>query len=305
MTSRPGIALFAALTTMAVVGLLVGGMVATSTLAQRSSTLTHVDAELGAAADFAIATALDPSLADLPLGVAHTIDVDAGRITSTVSATRLPREVVWLVAESRTVGSLVARRRVNLIAHWNVPRAPAAPIVSRGNVRLGASVVFAVDTSGDADCRVTSVVPQISIGTGADVSAIDSVFARTDSSAGDSATFFLTAPFDTLSGIIHVRGDTTITGGAVDGILIVDGRVIVTGSITVRGLVIARGSIDARSGRVDLDGALLSYEAPTSNHFAIDLGAALIRYSLCGISHGWRRILPLRPVKTRSWSEIF
>ena len=135
--------------------------------------------------------------------------------------------------------------------------------------------------------------------------AIDSVFARTDSSAGDSVTFFLTAPFDTLSGITHVRGDTTISGGAVDGIFIVDGRVTITGSITVRGLVIARGGIDARSGRVDLYGSLLSYEAPAAGHFAVDLGEALIRYSHCGISHVWRRILPLRPVKARSWSEIF
>jgi len=305
MTSRPGIALFAALATMVVVGLLVGGMVATSTLVQRSAALTHVDAELGAAADFAIATALDPSLADLTLGVAHTIDVDVGRIVSTVSATRLPRDVVWLVAESRTVGALVGRRRVNLVAHWNVPRVPGAPIVSRGHVRLGGAVAFALDTAGDADCRLSQVVPQISIGTGASVSAIDSVFTRTDSSAGDSATFFLTAPFDTLSGITHVRGDTTITGGQLDGILIVNGRVIVTGSITVRGLLIARGGIDARSGRIDLYGALLSYEAAAPGQFAVDLGEAVVRHSPCVISRAWRRALPLRPVKARSWSEIF
>lgn len=305
MTSRRGIALFAALTTMAVVGLLVGGMVATSTLAQRSSTLTHVDAELGAAADFALATALDPALADLPLGVSQTIDVGAGRITSAVSATRLPRGVLWLVAESRTVGSIVARRRVNLVARWNVPRAPAAPIVSRGHVRLGSSVVFVADTAGDADCRVPDSGPQVLMGAGATITSIDSIVTRVDSSVADSAAFFRTSPFDTLSGITHVHGDTTIAGGRIDGILMVDGRVIVTGSVTVVGLVIAAGAIDARSGRLQLEGGLLSHETFRAGHFAVDLGDAVIRHSPCVIARAWRRILPLRRVNARSWAEIF
>jgi hypothetical protein len=305
MKARAGIALFAALATMAVVALLVGGMVATSTLAQRSSALTHADAELGAAADFAIASALDPSLADLPLGVSQTINVGGGRTTSIVSATRLPRDVVWLVAESRTTGALVARRRVNLVARWNIPRAPSAPIVSRGHVRLGPLVVFASDTSPGADCRVPAGRPRVMIAPGAAITSTDSVFAHTDSSASDSTTFYLGAPLDTVSGITHVRGDTTIAGGRIDGILMVHGRVILTGSVTVTGLVIATGAIDTRGARLELEGALLSYETFRAGHFAVDLGEAVIRDSPCVVARAWRRILPLRAAKGRSWAEIF
>jgi hypothetical protein len=309
MRSRRGIALFAALSTMAVIALLVGGMVATSTLAQRSAALTHVDAELGAAADYALASAIDSSLANLPLGISQTRTMASGRTASTVSATRLPRDVLWLVAESRMTGGPAGRRRVNLVLRWPVPRAPTSPIVSRGHVRLGAQVVFAADSGGDADCRVASSVPSVLLAPGASLTSIDVVATRTDSSAADSATYVATAAqhlyLDSASRVLHVRGDTTIAAGTIDGILLIDGRLTITGTVTIRGLVIARNAIDARAARLALDGALLSYEAPITGQFAIDIGEAVIRHSPCVISRAWRRILPLRPVRARSWAEIF
>lgn len=309
MTTRRGIALFAALSTMAVVALLVGGMVATSTIAQRSSALTHVDAELSAAADFALASAIDSSLASLPLGIARTIDASSGRITSTVSATRLPRNVLWLVAESRAAGGIAARRRVNRIERWPAPGLPEAPIVARGNVKLGPLVRFDADTAIEADCQAPTNAARVLFSSAASLVSSDSVSMRADSIASDSATFLLHATqrafLDSFSRVQQVRGDTTIAAGRIEGVLLIDGRLILTGSVTIRGLVIARGPIDATSARVDVAGALLSFAEPNVGHFAIQLGEAVIRHSPCLIAREWRRILPLRPVKGRSWAEIF
>jgi hypothetical protein len=308
MTERRGIALFAALSTMAVIALLVSGMMATSTLARRSSTLTDIDAELSAATDFAIVAALDSVPGNLPFGVPRAVDVVQSRVTTTVSMTRLPHDVLWLVAESRATGGIAARRRVNFVARWRVPLIPGAAIVSRGSVRLGSQVVFAADTSADAGCR-GGAGPSVLLAPAATLTSVDSVLTRTDSAAADSATFLMNtaqrAVLDTTANVIHVRGDTTLYSGRVDGILLIDGRLTIAGNVTINGLVIARGAIDGRSGRLVLDGALLSYDPPATGRFAIELGEAVIRHSPCVIAREWRRILPLRPVNARSWAEIF
>ncbi|HEY4133015.1 MAG TPA: hypothetical protein VGM50_20535, partial [Gemmatimonadaceae bacterium] len=63
---RPGIALFAALSLLAFLGLLLGAAVASMTIAGRSSRLAELDAQLDAAADFALNTVFsDPDQFDL------------------------------------------------------------------------------------------------------------------------------------------------------------------------------------------------------------------------------------------------
>jgi hypothetical protein len=132
---------------------------------------------------------------------------------------------------------------------------------------------------------------------------------RADSIAADSGVFLLRQSqrmyLDSFSRVQHVRGDTTITAGRIEGVLLIDGRLLLAGTVTIRGLVIALGPIDADAARVDLEGALLSFAAPHVGHFAIQLREAVIRPSPCLIAREWRRILPLRPVTARSWAEIF
>jgi hypothetical protein len=224
MTTRRGMALFAALSTMAVIGLLVSGMIATSTLARRSSTLTDVDAELSAATDFAIAAALDSVPVNFAFGSSHAVDVTDTRFTTTVSMTRLPRDVLWLVAETRTLGGIVARRRVNFVARWRVPSMPPAAIVSRGNVRLGSQVAFVPDTLADAECRAANGV-SVLLAPGATLTSVGGVATRVDSIAGDSATYLMSVlqrvMYDTMPGVLHVLGDTTLYAGRIDGILFI------------------------------------------------------------------------------------
>jgi hypothetical protein len=307
---RDGVALFAALGLMAVVGLLIGGTLASVTLARRATTAAHTDARLTTVAEFAVASMLGErasEVADVPFGRATVFDVASGidGVRATVAATRLPTDVVWLVAE---VESPFARRRVNVVARWRpIMRAPSAPIVARGNVRVASGVVVESDSSSDAECRALPSAPQVLVGPGS-VVVSDGLHSTIDSLAADSATFLATAAqraaLDTLRPILRVRGDTTLSGGSFEGILVVDGALIVSGTVSITGLLVASGSIDAREGRLLVRGAVLSFAPPEIGRFAVNVGAGVIRYSACEIARMWRRSLPLSSVRARSWAEI-
>lgn len=307
---RDGVALFAALGLMAVVGLLIGGTLASVTLARRATTAAHTDARLTSAAEFAVTSMLGErasEIAEVSFGRATVFDVAAGAdgVRATVAATRLPADVVWLVAE---VESPLARRRVNVVARWRpIMRAPSAPIVARGNVRVAPGVVIESDSVSDVDCRASPSAPHIIVGPGS-VVVSDSLHATIDSVAADSATFLATAvqraALDTLRPILRVHGDTTLSSGSFEGILVIDGALVVTGTVSITGLLVASGSIDARDGRLLVRGAVLSFAPPETGRFAVNVGAGVIRHSTCEIARVWRRSLPLSSVRARSWAEI-
>jgi hypothetical protein len=313
--ARDGVALFAALAVIVLVALLVGGALASLRFASRSSELATTDAELTAAADFALTSVVSNARAlgldTMSLGVGHTVPLppsSANGVVTTVVATRLTGGVAWLVAEATQTGLARGRRRINLVARWQWPgAAPPAPLVAKGNVHL-ASVTFVPDTTGDAECRGSqsadvAVAPGASVGPTAGTSVLSTPV------AGDSAAYLLApgqlAQFAVGGGVIHVMGDTTITGGVLQGILIVDGALTITGPFTVTGLVIARRSIVATSGGLVVTGALMSFAPVQTSVPAIDLGPSIIRFSRCVISAAFRRAVPLRPVHERSWAELF
>ena len=306
--------LFAALALMAIVGLLIGATLASSTLAERSTRLTRTDAELTAAADLAVNTVLGEArargLASLPLGQAVVFtDVPAdGRVSASVSATRLPRDVLWLVGDARTPDG--GSHRVNVVARWHVVgAAPSSPLVARGNIRLGSSVTFATDTTGDTDCAVRAPNPTVLLGPGATLTTVDTVPARVDRRAADSSTYLLATGqrvvLDTMPGVVRVRGDTVVYGGLFDGVMLVDGSLTIAGSWSGTGILVVRDSIDARMGTLNFTGAVMAFSAPQSGGFSMDIVAATIRYSPCIISRALRGAARLRPVGQRSWSEIF
>src|SRR5215208_5858250 len=230
---RRGIALVIALALLTLLGLLIAGAFASSTLGERSSRLTQSDAQLAASGDYAINTVLgDPrsyGLADLPFGEARTFDVsipNASGIRAVVSATRLRAGILWLVADVTMAGIDQGQRRVSVVARFpSLANIPPAGLVSGGNVIARESVVFVTDTSSDPDCTVLSIADVI-VAPGATATVGDSTRVVVQSSAADSASYFLTsrqlAAFDSAPTVVHARGDTTI-GGRFDGILIVDG----------------------------------------------------------------------------------
>jgi hypothetical protein len=284
--ARRGIALIAALALMTVLGLLIVGAVGSVVAAQRSAELARVDATLDAAADYALGTVLaDPrgyGLADLALGRAQSYSiplVDAG--PAAVSATRLPGGVLWLVAALASGGPDSGRRTMSLVARFPpIGLAPPAAIIARGEV------VVAPGSSA-------------SLGSGQRVAV--------SNAAGDSASYLLTvaqlAALDSSApgAVVHVRGDTTIAGGAFEGVLIVDGSAAITGAFTLSGLLVARDSVAVSSG-LSVRGAMMAFG---SSQAAMRLAGGVIEYSPCQIARVLRRAVRPVPVRGRAWGELF
>jgi hypothetical protein len=181
--------------------------------------------------------------------------------------------------------------------------------VSRGDVRLATGVSFDVDTSGDADCRATAS-RAVMLAPGATLTSAAGVSFSSSASAADSSTYLLTAPqLHAISvngvGVTHVAGDTTIAGGSFVGLLIVDGVLTITGPFTASGLIVSRGPIVALNGGLAVTGVMMSFAPPSVSQPAIDVGPANFFYSRCAVIGAIRRAVPLRPVRERSWAELF
>jgi hypothetical protein len=225
-----------------------------------------------------------------------------------VSATRLPGGIIWFVAALGAGGPDSGRRMINLVARFPSlgPVAPAG-IVARGGVVTSDAVAFSVDTATDADCAERSPSAEVIVSPGSSTSLGSGQRAAVSNVAGDSAAYLLTAPqlaaLDSAAPgpVVHVRGDTTIAGGAFDGVLIVDGSVAVAGSFALTGLLIARDSITASAG-LAVRGAMMAFE---SSHVGVRLSGGVIEYSPCQIARALRRAVRPAPVRGRAWGELF
>src|SRR6185437_5051811 len=111
--ARRGVALAGALGILMILGLLMAGAVAASTRARGAARLADGEIALAAAADDVAYGLLDGArgaeLADLPLGRATTFELSdsaARGVTARVSATRLPANLLWIVADAVTEPSV-------------------------------------------------------------------------------------------------------------------------------------------------------------------------------------------------------
>jgi hypothetical protein len=304
-------ALVMALTLIMLLGLAIAGSFASTVALQRAAKLSQDAAVLDAAADRALGTVVGDAnaygLAALRLGESRTLDVpmpDAPEILATVAATRFPGGVLWMVAAVTQRHDTLYTRRVNLVARFPTGGVPPAGLLTRGNLRLRDGMRFSSDTAQDAECAV-GAVPAAIVGPGATVSVPAGVRVDTAELARDSAYYYLTqrqiasAP----AGVVHVAGDTTIDGGAFNGMLIVDGSLVVHGTFVASGLIVVRGGVDASDGALELRGALLVFATPPN--VSTILTAGFIEYSPCVVAHTLRVALSPRVVRLRSWAEFF
>jgi hypothetical protein len=293
--TRRGIVLFAAVALLALLGLLLAAAAATMSLAGRSAKLAESGAELEGAAEFAANSVLaEPApfaLADLPFGEAKTFDVSSGgfsNVMATVTITRLRDGLLWIVGDAWRSAGEQGSRRVNVVARIPaIAPLPSAPLVARGAIAVGGAATFAPDTVGDADCAA-------SVSTAARVATLS-----------DSTAFLLTprqrVVLDSAPNVVHFQHDTTLGPGSFSGILIADGSLAFVAPSTMTGLVVARGAITLRAG-VTVVGALMSFDS--SAHPAIVGDSAIVRYSPCAVAREFRRVLPPRRVRSRSWLEV-
>jgi hypothetical protein len=313
-------ALAAALGILMVLGLLMAGAVAASVRAHRSARLADGEIALAASADDAVYGVLEDGngaeLADLPLGLAATSDISdpaAHGISARVAVTRLPANLLWIVADAVTVPSRDAERRVSIVAEFRVAgRPPPAGIVSRGNVTLGSGVVVTSDPGGDADCAVTAA-PDVVIAPGAHASMEGELQVEPEGAASDSSTYLLTdRQIEMLRGrpgVTYVSGDTTLAGGVIEGILIVAGTATISGPVAVTGLMVTVGAVRAGNGSLNVTGGLMAFAPPLGvGDSAVDgivLNEGTIQYAPCVIARALRRAAQRKPLRNRGWSELF
>jgi hypothetical protein len=287
------VALVAALSLLAMLGLLIAAAVASTATTQRAAHLAYSDSRLTLAADNALGVVLSEAatygMADLPFGRARTVSVgvsDANGAPTTVTMTRLRGDVLWLVAEA-SVDAAHVRRRVNVVARFpSVGPLPRAAIVARGAVALAADVAFSADSIGDPDCPADGTPPTV----------------QTSDSSALFQTAWQLARLDSAPGVLHVRGDTAIAGGAFSGILVVDGSLTVTAPFSVIGLVIVRGPFRSPAG-LNVVGAIVSQAGGPGP--GVEISGAVIRYSPCTIGRVLRTAQLPRIVRGRGWSEVF
>lgn len=301
---------------MTLLGLIIAGAFAASLSSERSSRLVHTDAQLSAAADYAVYTILgDPRgfhLGESALGQAQSYVIapsGAVNIRANVSVTRLPHGVLWMTADVSLIGVDQGHRRINLVAHFpSLGGIAEAGVVARGNVVANDSVQFVPDTSSDPECAAAGA-PDIVVAPGSMIVAGDSVRTSVRQSVADSATYYLLprqlALLDSSASIVHVRGDTTIAGGTFSGIIIADGSITVTGPFALTGLLVARRSISAVASGFSVTGAMLAFGANSGSAPTIEVAHAIIRFSPCVITTALRLALHPKPVPQRSWAELF
>lgn len=285
---RRGVALVAALSLMTLLGLVIVGSIATTTIAERASRASLIDAPLNASAELAAASILaDPTaygLADLQIGIPATLAfplTSAPGIITSVSTVRMAGGLILVLADARAASDSLSRRRVARLARFPLAElVPRASITSGGPVKFAPDVTVGRDSLTAADCRESA--------------AADSIVTT------DSATLYSAewqrAALD-ASSAVHVRGDTTISSGGFTGLLLIDGDLSVTGTFTLNGLAVVRGKVIAHAGLV-LTGALIAVGGA-------DLAGASITYSPCLIGQVVRRAVRPRLIRGRGWAEVF
>ena len=104
--------------------------------------------------------------------------------------------------------------------------------------------------------------------------------------------------------VIHFTGDTKITGGTGQGIMLVDGDLTEAGGFNFTGIIIARGTVRATGTSNAVTGMIMAA--------AVDLGDAVtltgttsLQYSSCAVQQVLSTTSPLVAAKGRGWVNLY
>jgi hypothetical protein len=121
---------------------------------------------------------------------------------------------------------------------------------------------------------------------------------------GDPVRHLPAAACETYMPIIHFTGDTKLTTGTGQGIMLVDGDLTEGGNFTFTGIIIARGTVRASGGGNAVTGMIMAA--------AVDLGDAVLlsgttslQYSSCAVQQVLATTSPLVAAKGRSWVNLY
>jgi len=313
--------LIAVLATIALISVLtVATLSLSGRLAQESAAMAS-DAELESMATSAVADVMRDwrslKIAQLSVGSTTTIHGSVGAATATTTVTRIGSQLFWIVADvARTDGAV---RRQNLIVRLRIPSTDSLPaFVVSGDATVSSRFLISHDSAAGCASEGPDVVAgtnsRITSGDGG-LAAMEIVrIANPDSAASAVGATTLDSLIDraevelaggtssaTPTGVVHVAGDLTITGGAGSGILVVDGMLQVVSPIQYVGIILARGGLRITADGSSIEGSLRAI-GPSPLEIA---GSTSIRRSRCSSKVIINQSLTPRLVAGRRWAEMY
>jgi hypothetical protein len=107
-------------------------------------------------------------------------------------------------------------------------------------------------------------------------------------------------PIIYFSGNVHLNGN-----GRGQGILLVNGDLEINGTFDFNGIIIVRDDVKRGTGAALVNGAILARNVNLADGGMFWAGTQNVQYSKCAIESALRGSAILRPVRERSWAQLF
>jgi hypothetical protein len=106
--------------------------------------------------------------------------------------------------------------------------------------------------------------------------------------------------------IIYVNGNLQLNGnGRGQGILLVNGSLEFDGTFDFVGIIIVRDDINKGTGTANVTGAILARNINIPDGGSNFTGNEYVQYSKCAVESALRGSAVLKPVRERSWAQLF
>ena len=104
--------------------------------------------------------------------------------------------------------------------------------------------------------------------------------------------------------IIHLTGDSKVTTGSGQGILLVDGDLTLSGNFSFTGIVVARGTVRASGTGNTVTGVVMAAAIDLGDAVTLS-GGANVQYSSCAVQQALATTSPLVAAKGRAWVNLY
>ena len=121
---------------------------------------------------------------------------------------------------------------------------------------------------------------------------------------GDPVRHSPAAACETYFPIIHFTGNTSLTTGTGQGVILVDGDLTEAGSFTFTGIIIARGTVKASGSGNTVTGMIMAAAVDLGDAVTLG-GSTTLQYSSCAIQQVLSSTSPLAVAKGRSWVNLY
>ena len=121
---------------------------------------------------------------------------------------------------------------------------------------------------------------------------------------GDPVRHTPAAACETYFPIIHFTGNTSLTTGTGQGVILVDGDLTEAGSFTFTGIIITRGTVKATGSGNTVTGMIMAAAVDLGDAVTLG-GSTTLQYSSCAIQQVLSSTSPLAVAKGRSWVNLY